>query len=239
MLKCGFCNAVPETPRRSYRKLLSSMIGDKLWDENGKDKRCMSRAITMPMRSPARPKEVSLALVPVKGCRHESPEVATGWPLLRKKFLPDRKASVPDKSKMSVVQWAMRLPGRYSAVSPVHSEYRTTRPDSTSASHVLRDRVVVPSRSNSGKSCVVIEELEKETPEELTLLKEKFSSIYSSFSYSELAKITSDFSQGVHIWFITPTSTCISVTSSFYRHNIVLTCQIGCFCRVCSWTRRH
>ncbi|OQU83068.1 hypothetical protein SORBI_3005G070400 [Sorghum bicolor] len=188
-------SAIPETPRRSYRKLLSSMIGDKLWDENGKDKRCMSRAITMPMRSPARPKEVSLALVPVKGCRHESPEVATGWPLLRKKFLPDRKASVPDKSKMSVVQWAMRLPGRYSAVSPVHSEYRTTRPDSTSASHVLRDRVVVPSRSNSGKSCVVIEELEKETPEELTLLKEKFSSIYSSFSYSELAKITSDFSQ--------------------------------------------
>ncbi|XP_066335109.1 protein kinase STUNTED-like isoform X1 [Miscanthus floridulus] len=187
-------SAIPETPRRSYRKLLSTMIGDKLWDENGKDRRCMSRAITMPMRSPARPKEVSLALVPVKGCRHESPEVATGWPLLRKKFLPVRKASVPDKSKMSVVQWAMRLPGRYSAVSPVHSEYRTTSPDSTSTIRILRDRVVVPSRSNSGKSCVVIEELEKETPEELTLLKEKFSSIYSSFSYSELAKITSDFS---------------------------------------------
>ncbi|AQK58668.1 Protein kinase protein with adenine nucleotide alpha hydrolase-like domain [Zea mays] len=151
---------IPETPRRSYRKLLSTMIGDKLWDENGKDRRCVSRAVTMPMRSPARPKEFSLALVPVKGCQHESPAVATGWPLLRKKFLPDRKASAPDKSKMSVVQWAMRL----------------------------------PSRSNSGKSCVVIEELEKETPEELTLLKEKFSSIYSSFSYSELAKITSDFS---------------------------------------------
>ncbi|CAO2152777.1 unnamed protein product [Urochloa humidicola] len=185
---------IPETPRRSYRRLLSSMIGEKLWDEHGKDNRCISRAVTMPMRSPARPKEVSLALVPVKGCRRESPEVATGWPLLRKKFLPDRKASLPDKSKMSVVQWAMRLPSRYSAVSPVHSEYRTTRPDSTGTSHILRDRLIVPLRSNSGKSSVVIEELDKETPEELTLLKEKFSSIYSSFSYSELAKITSDFS---------------------------------------------
>ncbi|CAL4981961.1 unnamed protein product [Urochloa decumbens] len=187
-------STVPETPRRSYRKLLSSMIGEKLWDEHGKDNRCISRAVTMPMRSPARPKEVSLALVPLKGCRRESPEVATGWPLLRKKFLPDRKTSLPDKSKMSVVQWAMRLPSRYSAVSPVHSEYRTTRPDSRGVSHILRDRLVVPSRSNSGKSSVVIEELDKETPEELTLLKEKFSSIYSSFSYSELAKITSDFS---------------------------------------------
>nr|CAB3491168.1 unnamed protein product [Digitaria exilis] len=187
---------IPETPRRSYRKLLSSMIGEKLWDEHGKDNRCISRAVTMPMKSPVRPKEVSLALVPVKGCRHESPQVATGWPLLRKKFLPDRKASLPDKSKMSVVQWAMRLPSRYSEVSPVHSEYnRTTGPDSTSVSHILRDRVVVPVRSNSGKCSVVIEELDKETPEELTLLKEKFSSIYSSFSYSDLAKITSDFSE--------------------------------------------
>ncbi|CAO2145870.1 unnamed protein product [Urochloa humidicola] len=185
---------IPETPRRSYRKLLSSMIGERFWDEHGKDNRCISRAVTMPMRSPARPKEVSLALVPVKSCRSESPEVATGWPLLRKKFLPDRKASLPDKSKMSVVQWAMRLPSRYSAVSPVHSEYRTTRPDSTGTSHILRDRLVVPLRSNSGKSSVVIEELDKETPEELTLLEEKFPSIYSSFSYSELAKITSDFS---------------------------------------------
>ena len=179
---------------------MSSMIGEKLWEEYGKDNRSISRAITMPMRSPALPKEVSLALVPVKGCRRESQEVATGWPLLRKKFLPDRKASLPDKSKMSVVQWAMRLPSRYSAVSPVHSEYnRTTRPDSMSTSHILRDRVVVPLRSNSGKSSVVIEELEKETPEELTLLKEKFPSIYSSFSYRELAKITSNFSTGTHI----------------------------------------
>jgi len=68
-----------------------------------------------------------------------------------------------------------------------------------STSHILRDRVVVPLRSNSGKSSVVIEELEKETPEELTLLKEKFPSIYSSFSYRELAKITSNFSTGTHV----------------------------------------
>ncbi|TVU26269.1 hypothetical protein EJB05_28807 [Eragrostis curvula] len=188
-------STMPETPRRSYRKLLSSMIGEKFWDEYGKGNRSPCRAITMPTRSPTPPKEVSLALVPVKACRRESPEAATGWPLLRKKFLPDRKASLPDKSKMSVVQWAMRLPSRYSAVSPVHSEYRTRTLDSpASTSHILRDRVAVPLRKNSGRSSVVIEELEKEAPEELTLLKEKFSSIYSSYSYSELAKITSNFS---------------------------------------------
>lgn len=210
-----------ETPRRSYRKLLTS-IGEKLLDDYVKDNRSISRAVTMPMRSPAPPKEVSLALVPVKGCRHELPEMATGWPLLRKKFLPDRKSVLPDKSKMSVVQWAMRLPSRYSAVSPVHLEHRTTRPDSTtSACHILRDRVVIPSRNNSGRSSVVIEELDKEIPEKLTSLKEKFSSIYSSYSYSELAKITSDFSPGMHFRFV-------SVIAIFFRH--VMFCdQIVCF----------
>jgi hypothetical protein len=45
---------------------------------------------------------------------------------------------------------------------------------------------------------VVIEELDTEIPEELISLKEKFLSIYSSYSYDELAQITSDFSPGMH-----------------------------------------
>ncbi|XP_047072279.1 protein kinase STUNTED-like [Lolium rigidum] len=186
----------PETPRRSYRKLLTSLMGEKLPDECAQDNRCISRAVTMPSRSPARPKELSLALVPVKGCQRGSSEVVTGWPFLRKKLLPNRQDALSDKPKMSVVQWAMRLPSRYSAVSPAHLEHRTTRPDSTiSAGHTLRDRVVViPSRTSSESSSVVIEELDTEVPEELISLKEKFSSIYSVYSYDELAKITSDFS---------------------------------------------
>uniref|UniRef100_A0ACD6A228 Uncharacterized protein n=1 Tax=Avena sativa TaxID=4498 RepID=A0ACD6A228_AVESA len=186
----------PETPRRSYRKLLTSLMGERLQDENTNDNRSISRAVTMPSRSPTPPKEVSLALVPVKGCLRGSQEVVTGWPFLRKKLLPNRQGASPDKPKMSVVQWAMRLPSKYSAVSPAHVEHRTMRPDSAiSAGHILRDRVVVlPSRSNSESSSVVIEELDQEIPEELISLKEKFLSIYSSFSYDELAKITSDFS---------------------------------------------
>uniref|UniRef100_A0ACD5W6P9 Uncharacterized protein n=1 Tax=Avena sativa TaxID=4498 RepID=A0ACD5W6P9_AVESA len=186
----------PETPRRSYRKLLTSLMGEKLQDENTNDNRSISRAVTMPSSSPTTPKEVSSALVPVKGCLRGSQEVVTGWPFLRKKLLPNRQGALPDKSKMSVVQWAMRLPSRYSAVSPAHVEHRTMRPDSTiSAGHILRDRVVVlPSRTNSESSSVVIEELDQEIPEELISLKEKFLSIYSSYSYDELAKITSDFS---------------------------------------------
>ncbi|KAL5204108.1 hypothetical protein ABZP36_008979 [Zizania latifolia] len=184
-----------ETPRRSYWKFLNSMIGEKLWGGHEQDDRSVSRAVTMPVSSPAPPKEVSLALVPVKVNWRESAEVATGWPFLRKKFLPDRKPSLHDRSKMSVVQWAMWLPSRYSSVSPAHSEYRATRTDAiTNARRILRDRVIVPSRSNSGRSSVVIEELDKEIPEELTSVKENFPSVYSSFSYSELAKITSDFS---------------------------------------------
>jgi hypothetical protein len=217
---------VPETPRRSYRELLSSMIREKLWDEYGRRTRSPSRANTMPLR------EVSLALVPANGYRRGSPEAATGWPLLGKKFLPDpdQKASLPDKSKIFVVQWAMWLPNRYSAVSPVHSEYRTRAVGSTACtSHILRDRVDVPLRNSSGRSSVVNEELEKETPEELTLLKEKISSIYSSFSYSELAKITSDFSPGMccrYISVIMPFR--ISLTTSFCRH-VLLTGHIGFF----------
>ncbi|CAM0874722.1 unnamed protein product [Alopecurus aequalis] len=186
----------PETPRRSYRKLLTSLIGEKLQDEHTQNSRSISRAVTMPLRSSTVPKEVSLALVPVKACRRESTEVVTGWPLLRKKLLPNRQGVSSDQPKMSMVQWAMRLPSRYSAVSPAHLEHRTTRPDSIiSAGHNLRDRVVVvPSRTSSESSSVVIEELDTEIPEELISLKEKFSSIYSSYSYDELAKITSDFS---------------------------------------------
>uniref|UniRef100_A0A0E0MDD6 Protein kinase domain-containing protein n=1 Tax=Oryza punctata TaxID=4537 RepID=A0A0E0MDD6_ORYPU len=188
-------STMTETPRRSYRKLLTSVIGEKLQEQ---DNRSIFRAVTMPPSSPAPTREVSLALVPVKVHHHESPEVATGWPFLRKKFLPDRKPASHDRSKMSVVQWAMRLPSRYSSASPVRSEYRTTTPDGITSSSILRDRVAVPLRSNSGKSSVVIEGLDnfsdKEIPEELITLKEKFPSVYSSFSYSELAKITSDFS---------------------------------------------
>jgi hypothetical protein len=225
---------VPETPRRSYRKLLSFMIGEKLWDEYRKCARSPSRAISMPTRPPSPPKEVSLALVPMNGYRRESPEAATGWTLLRKKILSDRKASLPDESKMSVVQWAMWLPSRY-------SEYRTRTLDSTACtSHILRDRVVVPLRNNSGRSSVVIQELENETPEELTLLKEKFSSIYSSFSYSELAKITSDFSPGMCFRYISVIMPfCTSVTTNFCRY-VLLTGHIGFFlCRVYSWRRWH
>ncbi|KAG8089575.1 hypothetical protein GUJ93_ZPchr0011g28872 [Zizania palustris] len=188
-------STMTETPRRSYRKLLSSMIGEKLRDDHEQDNRRVSRAVTMPIRSPAPPKEISLALVPVKVNRHESAEEATGWPFLRKKFLPDRKPALRDISKMSVVQWAMRLPSRYSSVSPARSEYITTRAGTiTSASWILHDRVAVPSGSNLGRSSVVIEELDKKIPEELISLKEKFPSVYSSFSYTELAKITSNFS---------------------------------------------
>jgi hypothetical protein len=175
-------------------------MGEKLQDEYAMDNRSISRAVTMPSRSPTTPKEVSLALVPVKGCRRESQNAVTGWPFLRKKLLPNRQGALPDKPKMSVVQWAMRLPSKYSAVSPTHLDHRITRLDSSiSAGHTLRDRVVViPSRSNSESSSVVIEELDTEIPEELISLKEKFLSIYSSYSYDELAQITSDFSPGMH-----------------------------------------
>lgn len=104
---------------------------------------------------------------------HSSPDMKLGWPLLRKIVLPDRQTAPPDGSKISVVEWAMRLPGRFSAASTVHPDHKSAISDANASP-----------RLDQGKKI----------PKEL----EKFSSLCRSFSYKELSHMTSNFSPGDH-----------------------------------------
>uniref|UniRef100_A0A804JL55 Protein kinase domain-containing protein n=1 Tax=Musa acuminata subsp. malaccensis TaxID=214687 RepID=A0A804JL55_MUSAM len=142
----------------------------------------------------------SVALVPAK--KPEAPasricllcadssEVRPGWPLLRKAMLSNRRTASADGS--SVVQWAMRLPSRFSATSAVHPDHRLVNSDARA--YHRRDAesgAVVPAEDTSSP---LLHKEEHKIPKELEHLREKYSSICRLFSYKELCRMTSDFS---------------------------------------------
>ncbi|KAJ6800841.1 putative receptor-like protein kinase [Iris pallida] len=95
-------------------------------------------------------------------------ETRAGWSLLRGSVIPQ------ETPKVSMVQWAMRLPTRYTASSLVHPNrrHRKSSPTDTSSPSLEETRAA----------------------KELELLKRKYSSISQSFSYKELVDATSNFS---------------------------------------------
>ncbi|KAJ3671638.1 hypothetical protein LUZ60_007717 [Juncus effusus] len=116
-----------------------------------------------------------------------SPDITPGWPFLRKKFVLERKTAALEKSRLSVVQWAMRLPNRYAAVSPTHPDYNSN------------SREILNNAANVGPFGILASfdnELEKELPKELAVLKEKYPFVFTLFSYRQLEEITSDFEPG-------------------------------------------
>ncbi|CAL9764292.1 unnamed protein product [Musa acuminata subsp. burmannicoides] len=120
----------------------------------------------------------------------DSSEVRPGWPLLRKAMLSNRRTASADGS--SVVQWAMRLPSRFSAASAVHPDHRPVNSDARA--HHRRDAesgAVVPAEDTSSP---LLHKEEHKIPKELEHLREKYSSICRLFSYKELVRMTSDFS---------------------------------------------
>ncbi|KAJ4795232.1 Protein kinase superfamily protein [Rhynchospora pubera] len=110
-----------------------------------------------------------------------SPDVMPGWPFLRKNLMLERRAAALERSNLSVVQWAMHLPSRYTAASPSRQNFDFGHKRGT-----LGTPVAV---SQSGLKKTE----EKELPKELVSLKEKYKSIFTLFSYSELQQITSNF----------------------------------------------
>ncbi|PNT65352.1 probable receptor-like serine/threonine-protein kinase At5g57670 [Brachypodium distachyon] len=171
---------VAETPRRIYRKMLdaaAAKLGDKAQDDSaiGQCRPSLRRSTSTSASAPVSPKVAAAPPTPARCRRRELPEVAAGWPLLKK----DIMAGSPECSEMSVVEWAMRLPSRCSRLSPASSSGRS--------SDLLR-------RRDSAELSPAMEEPEEEIPEELALIREKYKSVYTLFSYSDLAKITSDFS---------------------------------------------
>ncbi|KAM3255531.1 hypothetical protein ACQJBY_048648 [Aegilops geniculata] len=168
---------VAETPRRIYRKILdaAATIGEKTKDDSSIGHcRSLQRNMSMSMSAPVSPKVAAAPPTPVTCHRRELPEVAAGWPLRSKDIMP----ASPECSEMSVVEWAMRLPSRCSLLSPA-SSVKTSDHQATSQSR---------SDSTEPPSPVT------EEAAELVSIREKYSSMYTMFSYSDLARITSDFS---------------------------------------------
>ncbi|XP_039117115.1 probable receptor-like serine/threonine-protein kinase At5g57670 [Dioscorea cayenensis subsp. rotundata] len=125
--------------------------------------------------APERKEERSLALVPMK----KSLEMRPGWSLLRRAIMNDRKTST-EKSKISVFQWAMWLPSRWSFSSSIHPDRKPTNPE--------LDPSVNCNEENN------VDEDEVKILEELQSLQVKYSSICRLFSYQDLMDATSNFS---------------------------------------------
>uniref|UniRef100_A0A0D9XXG7 Protein kinase domain-containing protein n=1 Tax=Leersia perrieri TaxID=77586 RepID=A0A0D9XXG7_9ORYZ len=175
-----------ETPRRIYRKLVgaATMIVREKSDENSAiagGARRLRRSISTPTtRAPVSP---VVSFTPRSSAKRpqfwESPELAAGWPLLS----PDMKSAVPEWTEISVAQWAMQLPNRCPAQSPLN-------PGKNSGDEEASPAITVSSESSSP----AINETAEQISEELELLREKYSSKYTMFCYSELARITCNFS---------------------------------------------
>lgn len=147
----------------------------------------------------------SLALVPVQTVEassssislliRELPELRPGWPLLRRAILLDHQPSdCTAVQKISVVQWAMRLPSR-EIPSTLVSDHKqgscyqeADKPftlDGESGAIVPVDTETVSSTSLSHSS--------SNLPKELEDLHDKYSSNCRLFTYQELLSATLNF----------------------------------------------
>ncbi|KAH9691396.1 protein kinase domain-containing protein [Citrus sinensis] len=148
----------------------------------------------------------SLAIVPVQNVEAAStsitmlvrqlPESRPGWPLLRRAIFPDCRA--PDRSslrKISVVQWALRLPTRqpsYLANSDV--KQITYDPGDNESINLNGDSgAIVPVGNEIVSSPLSTDHDSTELPKELEGLHEKYSATCRLFNYQDLLSATSNF----------------------------------------------
>ncbi|KAJ0973192.1 hypothetical protein J5N97_021151 [Dioscorea zingiberensis] len=139
----------------------------------GKDGR-KSDASQQSIHAPER-KESSLALVPVRKSEKTSSEMRPGWSLLRRAIMNNRRNSMA-RSRMSVFQWAMRLPSWWSSSPSFHSDHKPMNTE-------LNSSLNCDEENNNVK---ILEELES--------LQEKYSSVCRLFSYEDLMRATSNLS---------------------------------------------
>ncbi|MQL82069.1 hypothetical protein Taro_014526 [Colocasia esculenta] len=116
------------------------------------------------------------------------PEQRTGWPILRRTLVHDKKTG-PERPRTSVIQWAMRLPSRYSASAAVHPDRKTSKP----AAEITDNVDPVATDSSPMFNAPYLEE-QGNFSKELESLHLKYSSTCRLFSYKELQLATSDFS---------------------------------------------
>ncbi|TXG53042.1 hypothetical protein EZV62_022211 [Acer yangbiense] len=176
---CSICGPASVFPDKSCKQC----------EEKSSGGGCESLAI-VPVQKVETAAQTSISLV-IK----QLPEVRPGWPLLRRGILSDRQA--PDRSsfrKISVVQWALRLPPRplYVTKSDLkqicydRGDKKSSNLDGESGAivPVASEVVNVPPSSNHDSI---------ELPKELEDLHEKYSATCRLFKYQELLSATSDF----------------------------------------------
>ncbi|KAK9291779.1 hypothetical protein L1049_019729 [Liquidambar formosana] len=149
----------------------------------------------------------SLALVPIQTPEtvvsssnsiviRKSPELRTGWPLLRRVFLCNKKPwEKSNVRKMPVVQWILRFPGRYSSavVHPDQKQISSGQDEDQLFNLDGETGAIVPVGTDgaipppSPYNCL------KSLPKELVGFHEKYSSTCRLFSYQELLLATSNF----------------------------------------------
>ncbi|KAK0577277.1 hypothetical protein LWI29_030652 [Acer saccharum] len=180
---CSICGPASVFPDKSCKQCEEKSSGGSCGGG------CESLAI-VPVQKVETAAQTSISLV-VK----QLPEVRPGWPLLRRGILSDRQA--PDRSslrKISVVQWALRLPPRplYVTKSDLkqicydRGDKKSSNLDGESGAivPVASEVVNVPPSSNHNSI---------ELPKELKDLHEKYSATCRLFKYQELLSATSDF----------------------------------------------
>lgn len=147
----------------------------------------------------------SMALVPVQQPEaasssislliKELPEPRPGWPLLRRAIVSNRKALV---RKISVVEWAMRLPNRR-ILQITNSDEKESGGDCEDRSCELdgESGAIVIVGNETGSVCFSPSYSSTSLPKELDGLHEKYAATCRLFKYQELLSATSNFKPGL------------------------------------------
>ncbi|KAJ0969482.1 hypothetical protein J5N97_022359 [Dioscorea zingiberensis] len=116
------------------------------------------------------------------------PEVKSGWQLIHKVLLSDKKIASKDRPKKSMVPWAMWLLQRNSLSPAAHSNPKVIKSEADVTSNIDKDSASVSSCSSDSIEYV------GDIAKELESLREKYSSACRLFSYKELMHATCNFS---------------------------------------------
>lgn len=133
----------------------------------------------------------------------ESPRSKSGWPLLRRVFLPKQLHSEKSSAKKaSLIQWVLRLPSRYTSAA-VYPDHKQNHSATTNEDHHFdldgESGAIVPVEHEG--ACPSLSPYNR-LPKELEGLHDRYSSTCRLFSYQELLDATSNFLPG---WCYFPT----------------------------------
>lgn len=151
----------------------------------------------------------SMAIVPVQTVEassssislliRELPELRPGWPLLRRAiFLNRQPTDSSSVQKVSVVQWAMRLPSRNPLSSTCFDHKQgNCKHDVVQSSDIdCQNRAIVLVGNDAVSSTPSPDHSLRILPKELEGLHDKYSSTCRLFTYQELVSATSNFISG-------------------------------------------